>query len=82
MIGAGETMSEKASRQRRAIDRLASEAHETVHLLLDLGAAITDADASLECTARADRLAQALANAAGASMKIRSQDARSPHFRN
>lgn len=56
-------MSQKRERERRAIESLLSEAHRSVHLLLDLGAAITEREAAVECNAQADALGRALRRA-------------------
>ena len=56
-------MSQKRERERRAIESLLSEAHRSVHLLLDLGVAITESEAAVECNSQADALGRALRRA-------------------
>lgn len=56
-------MSQKRQRGRRAFEALATEAHNSVHLLIELGGAITQREAASECHAQAAALGHALRRA-------------------
>jgi hypothetical protein len=56
-------MSQKRHRERRAFENLATEAHKSVHLLLELGSAVTEREPAAECSAQAAALMRALRRA-------------------
>lgn len=53
-------MSEKKHRQGRAVARLAYTAHDSMHLLANLGEAITEPAVATMCRESAERLGAAL----------------------